>query len=305
MLQELDAERQLAQATVDLINLRNTLHTQALAQRASMATLRTDAQDARRKAEAIRNLNGVVSDIELKQQLDRADELERRTAIEDQRLGVMKGSLRDQVRAQEAQIERLKAVVAFRQKQVESMKVKAVDEGVLSELPLELGQWVTPGALLAKVVKPERLKAIVRVPETQARDVALQQKAEIDTRNGVVTGKVARINPSASQGSVEVEVSLPTELPKGARPDLTIEGTIELEKLNDVLYVGRPAGAQPDATVELFKLTKDGDLAARTKVRLGRSSVSTIEVREGLQEGDAVILSDMTQYDNAERVRLR
>jgi HlyD family secretion protein len=305
MLQELDAERQLAQAKVDLINLRNTLHTQALAQRASMATLRTDAQDARRKADAIRDLKGIVSDIELKQQIDRADELAGRTAIEEQRLGVMQGSLRDQVRAQEAQIERLKAVVAFREKQVDSMKVKAIDEGVLSELPLELGQWVTPGALLAKVVKPERLKAIVRVPETQARDVALQQKAEIDTRNGVVTGKVARIAPSAAQGSVEVEVSLPTELPKGARPDLTIEGTIELEKLNNVLYVGRPAGAQPDASVELFKLTKDGDLAVRSKVRLGRSSVSTIEVREGLQEGDAVILSDMTQYDNAERVRLR
>src|SRR6266478_1318614 len=296
MLQELDAERQLAQATVDLINLRNTLHTQALAQRSTMATLRTDSQDARRKADAIRDLKGVVSDIEMKQQLDKAEELGSRTAIEEQRLTVMQGSLRDQVRAQEAQIERLKAVVAFRQKQVES-----IDEGVLSELPLELGQWVTPGALLAKVVKPERLKAIVRIPETQARDVALQQKAEIDTRNGVVQGKVARIAPSANQGSVEVEVALPAELPKGARPDLTIEGTIELEKLDDVLYVGRPAGAQPDATVELFKLTKDGDLAIRTKVHLGRSSVSTIEVRDGLAEGDVVVLSDMNQYDNAER----
>ena len=155
------------------------------------------------------------------------------------------------------------------------------------------------------MVKPERLKAIVRIPETQARDVALQQKAEIDTRNGVVQGHVARIAPSANQGSVEVEVALPAELPKGARPDLTVEGTIELEKLNDVLYVGRPAGAQPDATVELFKLTKDGDLAVRTKVHLGRSSVSTIEVREGLAEGEVVVLSDMNQYDNAERVRLR
>jgi HlyD family secretion protein len=305
MLQELDAERQLAQASVDLINLRNSLHTQALAQRASMATLRTDAQDARRKADAIRDLKGVVSEIELKQQMDRADELTRRTEIEEQRLLVMQGSLRDQVRAQEEQIQRLKAVVAFRQKQVDSMKVKSIDQGVLSELPLELGQWVTPGALLAKVVQPERLKAIVRIPETQARDVALQQKAEIDTRNGVVQGKVARIAPSANQGSVEVEVALPAELPKGARPDLTIEGTIELEKLDDVLYVGRPAGAQPDATVELFKLTKDGDLAVRTKVHLGRSSVSTIEVRDGLSEGDVVVLSDMNQYDTAERVRLR
>jgi len=148
-------------------------------------------------------------------------------------------------------------------------------------------------------------KLAAELKDQTGLDVALQQKAEIDTRNGVVQGKVARIAPSAAQGSVEVEVALPAELPRGARPDLTVEGTIELEKLNDVLYVGRPAGAQPDATVELFKLTKDGDLAVRTKVRLGRSSVSTIEVRDGLAEGDGVVLSDMTQYDNAERVRLR
>src|SRR5437879_10459790 len=148
-----------------------------------MATLRTDAQDARRKADTIRDLKGVVSDIELKQQLDKADELTGRTEIEEQRLTVMQGSLRDQVRAQEAQIDRLKAVVAFRQKQVDSMKVKSIDEGVLSELPLELGQWVTPGALLAKVVKPERLKAVLRIPETQARDLALHLAAAIDTRS--------------------------------------------------------------------------------------------------------------------------
>jgi HlyD family secretion protein len=226
--------------------------------------------------------------------------------IESERLTVMGGSLRDQVRAQEAQIERLKAVVAFRQKQVDSMKVRSPDDGVLSELPLELGQWVTPGSLLAKVVKPERLKAELRVPETQAKDVALGQKAEIDTRNGVVPGVVSRIAPSASQGSVLVEVQFGNaQLPKGARPDLTVEGTVELEKLNNVLYVGRPAGAQPDSTVELFKLLKDSDLAVRGKVKLGRSSVSTIEVKEGLQEGDAVVLSDMTAWDNADRVRLR
>ena len=306
MLQALDAERQLAQARADLINLRNTLKTQGLAQQSTIATLHTDEADARRKAAAIENLKGVVSDLELKQQLDKAQELQKRVQIESERLTVMNGSLRDQVRAQEAQIERLKAVVSFRQKQVESMKVRSPDDGVLSELPLELGQWVTPGALLAKVVKPERLKAELRVPETQAKDVALGQKAEIDTRNGIVPGKVSRIAPSASQGSVLVEVQFGgAELPKGARPDLTVEGTIELEKLNDVLYVGRPAGAQPDATVELFKVLKDSDLAVRSKVKLGRSSVSTIEVKEGLQEGDAVVLSDMTAWDTADRVRLR
>jgi multidrug resistance efflux pump len=306
MLQALDAERQLAQARADLINLRNTLKTQHLAQQSSIATLHTDSEDARRRAEALKNLQGVISDVELKQQQDRAAEMQQRIQIESERLNVMGGSLRDQVRAQEAQIERLKAVVSFRQKQVESMKVRAPDEGVLSELPLELGQWVTPGALLAKVVKPERLKAELRIPETQAKDVALGQKAEIDTRNGVVPGKVSRIAPSASQGSVLVEVQFGgAELPKGARPDLTVEGTVELEKLNDVLYVGRPAGAQPDSTVELFKLLKESDMALRSKVKLGRSSVSTIEVKEGLQEGDSVVLSDMTAWDTADRVRLR
>ena len=186
------------------------------------------------------------------------------------------------------------------------MKVRSPDDGVLSELPLELGQWVTPGALLGKVVKPERLKAELRIPETQAKDVALGQKAEIDTRNGIVPGVVSRIAPSASPGSVLVEVQFGSaQLPKGARPDLTVEGTVELEKLNDVLYVGRPAGAQPDATVELFKLVKESDLAVRSKVKLGRSSVSTIEVKEGLQEGDSVVLSDMTAWDSADRVRLR
>ena len=306
MLQALDAERQLAQARADLINLRNTLKTQELAQQSTIATLHTDEADAKRKADAFKNLKGVLSDVELNQQIDKAQELQKRMQIEAQRLDVMNGSLRDQVRAQEAQIERLKAVVSFRQKQVDSMKVKSPDDGVLSELPLELGQWVTPGALLAKVVKPERLKAELRIPETQAKDVALGQKAEIDTRNGIVPGKVSRIAPSASQGSVLVEVQFGgAELPKGARPDLTVEGTVELEKLNDVLYVGRPAGAQPDSTVELFKLVKDSDIALRSKVKLGRSSVSTIEVKEGLQEGDAVVLSDMTAWDNADRVRLR
>ena len=215
------------------------------------------------------------------------------------------GSGKDQVAAQQAQIERLKAMVNFRRKLVDSMKVRSVEKGVLSELPLELGQWVTPGALLAKVVQPERLKAVLRVPETQARDLALHLPALIDTRNGLVKGDVSRISPSANQGSVEVDVRLPEELPKGSRPDLTVEGTIEIEKLQNVLYVGRPAGAQPNGQVELFKVTKDGDEAHRVKVKLGRSSVSTVEVIEGLNEGDSVILSDMSAQDSTDRVRLR
>jgi multidrug resistance efflux pump len=307
MLQALDAERQLAQAQADLINLRATTDGNTLSTRSSLATLEAQAADARRRAEADKDLarDGVISGVEASQALEHAEELTQRLAIEKSRLGVVAGSGKEQVAAQRAQIERLKAVVAFRRTQVDSMKVRSPDRGVLSELPLELGQWVTPGFLLAKVVQPERLKAVLRIPETQARDLALRLPALVDTRNGVVKGAVSRISPAANQGSVEVDVALEGDLPKGARPDLTVEGTIEIEKLSNVLYVGRPAGAQPNGQVELFKLIKDGDEAHRSKVKLGRSSVSTVEVVEGLAEGDAVILSDMSAWDSTDRVRLR
>jgi multidrug efflux pump subunit AcrA (membrane-fusion protein) len=307
MLQALDAERQLAQAQADLINLRATTHGNTLTTQSGLATLEAQAADAERRARADQKLasDGVISEVEAQQQLERAAELKSRLDLERRRLGVVSGSGKEQVAAQHAQIERLKAVVAFRRKQVDSMKVRSIDRGVLSELPLELGQWVTPGSLLAKVVQPERLKAVLRIPETQARDLALRLSAVVDTRNGVVKGEVSRISPSASQGSVEVDIALPAELPRGARPDLTVEGTIEIEKLQNVLSVGRPAGAQPGAQAELFKLIKEGDEAHRVKVRLGRSSVSTVEVLDGLAEGDAVILSDMSQWDSTDRVRLR
>src|SRR5881227_365186 len=246
MLQALDAERQLAQAQADLINLRATADGNTLITRSGLATLEAQAADAQRRAKADQKLaqDGVISEVEARQQMERAQELTSRLEIERKRLGVVAGSGKEQVAAQMAQIERLKAVVAFRRKQVDSMKVRSIDRGVLSELPQELGQWVTPGALLAKVVQPERLKAVLRIPETQARDLALRLPAVVDTRNGIVKGQVSRISPSANQGSVEVDVSLPAELPRGARPDLTVEGTIEIEKLQNVLFVGRPAGAQ-------------------------------------------------------------
>jgi len=307
MLQALDAERQLAQAQADLSNLRATADGNTLTTRSSVATLEAQVADAQRRAKADEKLaaEGVISEVEARQQVERAEELRSRLGLERKRLGVVAGSGKEQVAAQEAQIERLRAVVAFRRKQVDSMKVRSIDRGVLSELPLELGQWVTPGALLAKVVQPEQLKAVLRIPETQARDLALHLAAAIDTRNGVVQGRVSRISPSANQGSVEVDVSLPAELPRGARPDLTVEGTIEIEKLQNVLFVGRPAGAQAGGQTELFKIVKGGDEAHRVKVRLGRSSVSTVEIVDGLAEGDAVILSEMSQWDTTDRVRLR
>jgi multidrug resistance efflux pump len=307
MLQALDAERQLAQAKADLINLRATASGSELITQSGLATLEAQAADAERRAKADTKLahDGVISGVEANQQIERATELSQRLALEKRRLSVVSGSGKEVVAAQAAQIDRLKAVVEFRRKQVDSMKVRSVEKGVLSELPLELGQWVTPGALLAKVVQPEKLKAVLRIPETQARDLAQGLSASVDTRNGVVQGKVTRVSPSANQGSVEVDVSLPGELPRGARPDLTVEGTVEIEKLANVLYVGRPAGAQPEGQIELFRLNQDGDEARRTKVKLGRSSVSTVEVIDGLSEGDAVILSDMSTWDQTDRVRLK
>lgn len=306
-LQALEAERQLASAEAELISLRTNLETQRISQAATIATLETEATNAESQAQATVALmdRSFVPKLELQQVKGRADEMTTRLNLERQRLAVLQSSTREQLAAQQGQIERLKAVARFRRTQVESMQVKAGESGVLSELPLELGQWVTPGTVLAKVVKPERLKAELRIAETQARDIQVGQRAEVDTRNGVVEGVVARIAPAASQGTVRVEVSLTGELPRGARPDLTVEGTVELERLGEVLSMGRPAGAQPNATVSLFKLVAGSDEAVRVPVQLGRGSVNSIEVVQGLAEGDQVVLSDMTAWDAVDRVRLR
>ncbi|HEX8439203.1 HlyD family secretion protein [Archangium sp.] len=306
-LQALEAERQLASAEAELIALRTSLETQRISQEATIATLQAEATHAESQAKATVALldRSLVPTLEVEQAKGKAGEMTTRLSLERQRLAVVQSSTREQLAAQAGQIERLKAVARFRRTQVESMQVRAGEPGVLSELPLELGQWVTPGTVLAKVVQPERLKAELRIAETQARDIQLGQRAEVDTRNGVVEGVVARIAPSASQGTVRVEVTLTGELPKGARPDLTVEGTVELERLGSVLSVGRPAGAQPNATVSLFRLVAGSDEAVRVPVQLGRGSVNSIEVVQGLAEGDQVVLSDMTAWDAVERVRLR
>ena len=306
-LQALEAERQLASAEAELISLRTHLETQRISQAATIATLETEATHAENQAQATVALmdRSFVPKLELQQVKGKAGEMATRLGLERQRLSVIQSSTREQLAAQQGQIERLKAVARFRRNQVDSMQVKAGEGGVLSELPLELGQWVTPGTVLAKVVKPEKLKAELRIAETQARDIQVGQRAEVDTRNGIVEGTVARIAPAASQGTVRVEVMLTGELPKGARPDLTVEGTVELERLGEVLSMGRPAGAQPNATVSLFKLVPGSDEAVRVPVRLGRGSVNSIEVVQGLAEGEQVVLSDMTAWDAVDRVRLR
>jgi HlyD family secretion protein len=305
-LQALDAQRQLAQSEADYLSLKAQLETQVLNQQSSAATTRAEYQDAKRRAEASSELasRGLIAGLDAKQSEERAQELATRDDIEQKRLEVTGRSLREQLAVQQAQIERLRAIVQFRQTQVESMEVRAGAEGVVQELPLEIGQWAQSGATLAKVVEPGRLKAELRIPETQAKDVTLGQKAAIDTRNGVVAGHVIRIDPAVQGGTVTVDVALDGQLPKGARPDLSVDGTIEIEKLDNVLFVGRPAYGQGESVVGLFRLNKDGKDAARVPVRLGKSSVSTIEVLSGLGEGDRVILSDMSAWDNVDRIRL-
>jgi HlyD family secretion protein len=201
-------------------------------------------------------------------------------------------------------MEQSQALYALRRKQVADLKVPAGIEGVLQELPVEVGQRVAPGTNLARVARPERLKAELRIAQTQAKDIEVGQTASIDTRNGLIPGRVVRIDPAVREGTVTVDVALLGELPRGARPDLDVDGTIEIERLADVLYVGRPAYGQPDSTVGIFKLESDGVTAVRVQVKLGRSSVTTIEVVAGLKEGDTVILSDTSAWDAFDRIRL-
>lgn len=233
-----------------------------------------------------------------------------REQLEAQQLQEMISSGKEQLDLTQEQVQRLTAIVAEQRNRVRSMHVVAGESGVLLSLgsggaTLELGQWVNPGMELARVAQPGRLKAVLRVPETQAKDISLGQKATVDTRNGVVVGHVMRIDPGSQQGTVVVEVAIDGELPRGARADMSVDGTIEIERLPNVLYVGRPAYGSAESTVGLFKVSDDGKEATRVNVRLGRASVNTVEVLNGLAVGDSVIISDMSQWDATSRVRLK
>jgi HlyD family secretion protein len=303
----LEAQRQLVGAEAGRSTLAATLENQRLTQEAAVATVRAEQREAARQMAANRELaeRGLISRLELQKSEDRAEELAARLRVEEQRLRFLAQSMQQQLAAQQSQIDRLRGLASFQDGYVQSMRVMAGTDGVLRELPLQEGQWVTPGSPLAVIVRPGRLKAELRIPETQARDLVVGQPARIDTRNGIVNGRVARIDPAVQDGSVKVDVTLEGELPKGARPDLSVDGVIEIERIPDVLYVDRPAYGQAGGTLGMFKVEQDGRTAARTDVRLGRSSVNTVEVLSGLREGDVVILSDMTAWDKAQRVRLR
>ena len=305
-LAAVEAEYQVKAAEAQNQDLNVQLNSQNLNQRAEVARLQSEYVRARLQADRDELLSkeGLIPDIELKLSQTIAGELSNRHQIEEEKQSIQGDSAKAQLAVQQAEVNRLQALYKLRLKHVQDLNIKAGASGVLQELELEIGQQVAAGTILAKVVQPTRLKAELRIPETQAKDVQIGQKALIDTRNGIIPGAVARIDPAVREGTVTVDVRLEGALPQGARPDLSVDGTIEIERLDDVLYVGRPAFGQPDSLVGLFRLEADGSEAVRTQVRLGRSSVNTIEIVEGLQVGDEVVLSDMSNWDAYDRVRL-
>jgi HlyD family secretion protein len=303
----MDAEMQVKAAEAEYISLRVQLDSQLLDQEAAAATIKSDYSQAKLQAEANEELakKGLLSDLTLKLSKTRAEELAIRNNIENKRLSISSESVQAQLTTQRTKIDQLRALNQLKRGQVESLKVRAGIEGVLQQLPLEVGQRVTPGTTLAKVAEPKRLKAELKIAETQAKDIQIGQIASIDTRNGLIEGRVARIDPAVLNGTVTVDVTLEGALPQGARPDLSVDGTIELERLENVLYVGRPVHGQANSTIGIFKLDEGGEQASRIQVKLGRSSVNTIEIVEGLKVGDQVILSDMAAWDAFDRVRLK
>jgi multidrug resistance efflux pump len=312
-LQALQAEQSLTAARGALANVKTQLQQGRLRQQSVIAQLNTQIEDANRQLKVIEALDtkGLASVSEVAAAKDRVKELSTRSELEKAALQEMIATEREQLELNVEQINRLNDIVREQRNRVRSMRVVAGESGVLlnlgpqNSLPLEVGQWVNPGMELARVAKPGRLKAVLRVPETLARDIAIGQKASIDTRNGIVAGSVMRMDPGSQQGTVVVEVAITGELPRGARADMSVDGTIELERLPDVVFVGRPAYGSAESTVGLFKVSEDGSEATRVNVRLGAASVNTVVVLNGLVPGDSVIISDMSQWDNVSRVRLK
>jgi HlyD family secretion protein len=301
-----DADSQARAAEARYTELKVRLQSQLLDQKAAAARVAAESRQARLQADADAELakNGLIAGLTLKLSTSAAEELEHRESIEQQRLAIAGEAIEAQMRVQQAEVDQRRAQARLRRSQVEALQVRAGIDGVLQVVPVEVGQRVTPGTNLARVARPDKLKAEIRIPETQARDVVPGQKAVVDTRNGVVDGRVIRVDPAVQNGTVTVDIALLGELPKGARPDLTVDGTIELERLLDALHVGRPAMGQPQSTVGLFRIVKGTNEALRVRVVLGQASVSTIEIKNGLEVGDEVILSDTSAWDSADRIRL-
>jgi HlyD family secretion protein len=301
----IDAELQVKGAEADLANLRATLQTEILNQQASQAGVESEYSLAKLDYEANQELlkDGLVADLIVKKSQESVRQLAAKNDMEKRKVAVNSQSADARISAQQTRVDQLRTAYELRRQQLDELNVRAGAAGVVQQVPVEAGQHVAPGTILAKVAEPGRLKAEVQIAETQVKDVVIGQIASIDTRNGIIPGQVIRIDPAAVNGTVKVDVQLNGEYPKGVRPDLSVDGTIDLERLTNVLYVGRPAYGQADATVGVFRLTANGE-ASRVQVKLGRSSVNQIEIVDGLKEGDQVILSDMSNWDAYDRVRL-
>jgi len=303
----LEAESQLRAAEADYDTLRAQLESALLSQQAEVSAAHSASEEARLQAEADEVLakDGIIADINLKRSRLRAEQSRKQSKIEVERYEKTASANQAQLAAQRARVDQMRGLYALRRRQLESLKVRAGIPGVLQELPVQVGQRVSPGTTLARVARPENLKAELRIPEVQARDVTVGMPATIDARTGTtVRGTVIRVAPSAQEGSVIVDVAFDEPLPRGARPNLSVDGTIQLEKLSDVIFVERPAAGQANQMIKLFKLVKDGKEAVQVPVKLGRSSATTIEILSGLQPGEKVILSDMSAQSEFERIRL-
>jgi HlyD family secretion protein len=303
----LDAQYQLRAAEADYENLKVQLSSDLLNQKAAAASVRSEYEQAKIQHEVDEKLQkeGLAADVTASLSKVKVEQLRIRVGLEDERTVNTADSAKTRLMAQQSHVDQQRALYDLRRSELDALHLRAGIKGVLQVVPVEVGQQVTPGTNLARVADPKQLKAEIKVAETQAKDIVIGQKASVDTRNGIVAGRVSRINPSVQNGTVTVDVAFTGPLPDGARPDLSVDGTIELENLKDILYVGRPVHGQQESTIGLFKLVDDGAEAVRVNVKLGRSSVNTIEVVQGLSVGEKVILSDMSAWENFERVRLR
>jgi len=301
-----DAEYQLKTAEATYDDLKVQLASKGLDQKATAATVNSDYKQAKLQADRDTELakEGLLPDLQAKLSAVKSEELAQRTKLEEQRLAMADEAVKAQLAAQRAKIDQLRAMYELKRSQVAALKVKAGTNGIMTELLVEVGQRVVAGTALARITQPWKLKAELKIAETQAKDIAIGQEAQIDTRNGIIPGKVSRIDPSVINGTRTVDVRLTAALPPGAVPDLSVDGTIEVENLSDVVYVGRPVFGQPNSTITLFKIDSEGKGATRVPVKLGRTSVNSIEILDGLRVGDRVILSDMSAMDGHDRIRL-
>jgi RND family efflux transporter MFP subunit len=305
--QLLDAQLQFQAAKADYKNTQAKLQSDLMTQRAGAATVGADEKQAQLQAQTDKSLYdlGVISGLSYSASKGKADELNQRNDIEHQRLDLNQKAIVTELAVQQTKVQQAAAILALREKQQEALSVRAGIAGVLVDLPHQVGEHVAIGTTLAKVVQPDQLKASLKIAETQARDIQIGQPAEIDTHNGIIPGKVTRIDPAVQNGTVTVDVELLGPLPQGARPDLSVDGTIDLDRMTDVLFVGRPAFGNENSTISLFRVAPDGKTATRVPVKVGRASVNSIQILEGLNVGDTVILSDMSRWDSAERVQLQ